>query len=401
MAPNQDTTTTTNADELESNERWELVAQWRRAVRTFRLVVSVIMVLVALVVLSEALRFYDIFARLHAIGGYVYLALLVVGLVVFVGVPAWRYWRVPRALKPPDVHLDEERLRHADLVKRARYVDRYCKSLRRNPELASKSKELAEVARRAAELRKKVKSAPSDATMAVVDEIRQFETEAVDPLLKELDAKVDAYIRKEAVAVGAATAVCMNGTLDGFIVLWRAANMVSRISRYYYGRPGLHGSIVLLGDVASAVVLSRAADDLSDMAAELATDAPGGLGAIVQAIPGVRAFAGPILDGTVNTAMVLRVGHLAKRRCRSFEAWDKKSMTQAVSGVAQLVARETVGISKELATQVVSLAAPVAGAAMGAAGVGADAVLGGGRNVWQLLRGLLGGKTDHPDKDVV
>ena len=110
MAPSQSETTATNSNLSESTERWELVAQWRRAIKTFRLVTSVVMVFVAIIVLSEAIRFYDVFARIHVIGGYLYLALLVVGLVVFVGIPAWRYWRVPMALNPPDVHLDEERL---------------------------------------------------------------------------------------------------------------------------------------------------------------------------------------------------------------------------------------------------------------------------------------------------
>jgi uncharacterized membrane protein YcjF (UPF0283 family) len=78
--------------------------------------------------------------------------------------------------------------------------------------------------------------------MALVGEIIQLETTMINPLLSELDAKVEAYIRREALAVGVSTAVCTSGTLDAFVVLWRAANMVSRISRYYYGRPGLHGS---------------------------------------------------------------------------------------------------------------------------------------------------------------
>jgi uncharacterized membrane protein YcjF (UPF0283 family) len=401
MASIQSATTAVNSNAPAPTERWELVVQWRRAIKTFRIVASVIMVLVALLVLSEALRFYDLFTRIHSLAGYIYIVLLVVGLFVLVGIPAWRYWRVPTVLRPPDVHFDEDRLQHADLVKRVRFVARYCQALRKNPELASKSEQIAQIARRATGMRQKVKSARGDAMTTLVGEIRQFETKTIDPLLKELDAKVDAYIRKEAFAVGVGTAVCTSGTLDAFVVLWRAANMVSRISRFYYGRPGLHGSLVLLGDVASAVVLSRAADNLTDMVGDLAAETPG----MLKAIPGMNIFAGPILDGTINTVMMMRVGYLAKRRCRSFEAWDKKAMHKAVAEVVQSVARETASISKELANQVSNLVWPYLNstfkAAAAAAGAGADAakdaIRGGGWNAWLMLQGLLGGSTDRPD----
>jgi hypothetical protein len=146
------------------------------------------------------------------------------------------------------------------------------------------------------------------------------------------------------------------------------------------------------------------------MVGDLAAEAPG----MAKAIPGLSVVAGPILDGTINTVMMMRVGYLAKRRCRSFEAWDRKAMRSAVHDVFKSVAQQTAGISKELINQVggfvlpyvnsaVSAAATAAGvgagAAMDIAGAGADALMGGGKNLWQMLQGLIAGGTDQPEKD--
>ena len=83
-------------------------------------------------------------------------------------------------------------------------------------------------------------------------EVVRFETERIEKLLAPLDRAADRMIRAEALSVGIATAVSPSGALDAFLVLWRNANLVSRIAGLYYGKPGVRGSLLILGDVLTA-----------------------------------------------------------------------------------------------------------------------------------------------------
>src|SRR5690606_42084612 len=101
--------------------------------------------------------------------------------------------------------------------------------------------------------------------LAISVALEAFGREQIEPLLKPLDKRVEALIHAEAVGVGVATAVSMNGTVDAFIVLWRNANLVAKVARIYFGRPHLWGSLRILRDVAGIVVVSRALDDVTDI----------------------------------------------------------------------------------------------------------------------------------------
>lgn len=360
---------------------WELVRQFRRAVRLFWWVAGIAAAVVALVVAAEVVRFYDLFARVHWLAGYAYLAAVTVALVLGVGVPVWRYLRLPAVVRPPDVDLDATEITAEDLARRCRFVERYCRALLRNPELSEQASRIEEAAEAARGLQRRAAAGGRADILQLVSDLKQLENEHVDALLKPLDERVDAYIRKEALAVGFATAVSMNGTLDAFIVLWRNVNMVCRIGRHYYGRPGLRGSLLIVRDVGIVVAVSRAMDDLTDMAGDLAGRMLGNLGGIIV---------GPVVDGTVNALMTMKVGHLAKRRCRSFEAWSDKTVRSVLADVLRRVTAESTGIATELLGQVGWVGTRAAAAARSAAAAGAAAVASTGRTVWGMVRSLFG-----------
>ena len=184
---------------------------------------------------------------------------------------------------------------------------------------------------------------------------------------------MDKLIHAEAVSVGVATAISMNGTVDAFIVLWRNANLVSKISRLYFGRPHLRGSLMILRDVAAIVVLSRALEDVTDMTGEIIGGLLGRMGGLV---------AGPVMDGAVNAMMTLKLGYLAKRRCRSFEAWTPEKASSISSEVLERVKRESSSVANDLMKKVGGLPASAARAAENA--------MKGSKNAWSLVQSWFG-----------
>ena len=175
---------------------------------------------------------------------------------------------------------------------------------------------------------------------ALNKDVLSLERGTINRLLEPLDAQAREVIRKEALAVGIATAVSWNGTIDAFFVLWRNCNLVSHLGKIYYGRPGVRGTLSILRDVSAATIASAYLQDLTDMAG--------------QAIGGmfgkhVGLVAAPLLDGGVNAVATLRIGHLAKARCRAFSSWKEPSTVDAVSGAL----REAAGFSKDVVTEVI------------------------------------------------
>jgi uncharacterized membrane protein YcjF (UPF0283 family) len=361
------------ADAAES-PGWELIRQWRRATRAVKIGALILTGILFAIIVLEVARYYDTFASIHWSVGALYLLVVGALLGALVGVPAWRFVRLPAVVRPPDVHLDQANLTLDGLSARARFIVRYCKTMRRNPELTDKLPEIERAITDAEALHKRIKaSSPADLA-PLAAEVKAFERQRVDPLLRALDEKVDAYIRREAINVGIGTTVSLNGTLDALLVLWRNANMISRIGRYYYGRPNLRGSVLIMRDVVMAIVVARTVDDLSDAAGDLAGKVLGKLGGIV---------AGPLMDGTINALVTMKVGYLAKRRCRSFEAWDDRTACRVVSDVIRRVGREATGVVGELMGRAGRFGARAADAARSVAEYS-------GRTVVSFVRGLFG-----------
>lgn len=299
--------------------------------------------------------------------GAVALVLVLLGLLV--GVPLLRFLRLSVVAKPPTMPERREDLRPTHVVQRLKYLDRYLGRMKRNPLLEEQAARFDEARELIGDFRARAGSSDSAGLPGLIDEICAFEKETVDRLLEPLDDRVGQVIRGEALGVGVGTALSLNGTLDAFIVLWRNTNMVSRIARAYYGRPGPLGSLKIVGEVMGATVASAYLDDL--------TDAAGGmLGNLLGGVAGV--VAGPVVNGTANALVTMRVGYLAKARCRSFEAWTGSERTRAMKRAIAFTREQ----SKEIASALISMLGDnIGGGVARAAGSVKDKL----KNAWKSL----------------
>jgi hypothetical protein len=286
------------------------------------------------------------------------------------GPPVARFLRVPRAIRPPRLPGKDEPWSATDVRARAAFLGAYLDSMGRN-ELLRESLPGIDAAK-AELLRLPLSADPAVARHA----LSKFERERVDALLSPLDRQADAIIRKEALAVGVATALAPNGTLDAFLVLWRNANLVSRLANTYYGRPGVRGSLRILGDVGSAALLATYAQGISEA-----------VGGVLKGIFGsvVGIVAGPVFDGTVNAAVTHRIGTLAKARCRSFTAWDRATKLEKAKEAFLAAAAGTKDLFFEIAKAAGHGIASLPGKVVGG-------VKGGVSSIIRFFRGEGGGE---------
>ncbi len=348
---------------------WELSHQWQRFWRTLRYVMIAGLCVGALLVVGQIYLFYSLFATIHFTLGIAFVVLISAVLFWFVGRPLVQFWRMPAIAKPPDVDLHEVTLTTDGLDERFSYDRTYLSAMLANPALAPEHEAIATARNDLDALQRTQGQTLFEKGHALND----FEHERILPLLTRLDREMDAYIRREAMSVGTATAVSLNGSIDAFIVLWRNVNMISRIARMYYGRPNLRLSLTIIGDVAASVILSRVLEDLSETAGET-------LGGLMNRLGGI--VAGPLMDGSVNALVTLKLGYAAKRRCRSFEVWTERRARQISREILDQVRKE----SGNFITDLVKLCGGFTGTALDVAGKAWTAP----KSAWTFVQGVFG-----------
>jgi hypothetical protein len=285
-------------------------------------------------------------AEIHAFLAGIHVALGIAFLVVFavlfawlVGRPIYRFWRVPAAMRPPVLPpMAEREARH--LAKHMDFVERYLRGLLDNPAWEGAPEAVEAAIARCRALRDESAGADRAAVADLSARIRRLERETVERLLEPLDRKARQVIRQESLGVGIATAVSWNGTMDAFIVLWRNCNLVSRVARIYYGRPGPRGTLSILRDVSAAAIASAYLQDLTESAG-------GAVGSVFGKTVG--ALGGPLLDGAMNGVVTMRIGYVARARCRAFSGWNETTRKEAVTGAM----KEAAAFSKDLVTEIV------------------------------------------------
>ena len=337
------------------------------------------MVLAFLLVIGQMYLYYDLFFRIHPILGITFAVILTGLLIWLVGRPMLAFWRTPIAAKPPPPPKDPDLPTRAEAITRLKYDLKYLKALAKNPAMTDDAEKLRADIASGELLMMDLKSKGADEHKNLLQSLRRFEHQHIETRLKEIDAQVDKLIHSEAVGVGLATTVSMNGTVDAFIVLWRNANLVAKIARLYFGRPNFRGSLLVLRDVAAMVVLSRALEDVTDLTGEILGSVLGRMGGIV---------AGPLMDGGINAMMTLKLGYLAKRRCRSFESWSLKQ-----AGAISKEAME--GVKKESGSVISDLISASGGITKIASRAGEKAWQ-GSKNAWSQVQGWFGTKTEKP-----
>lgn len=285
---------------------------------------------------AEAFQF---FAGLHRWGGVAFLVLFFAALIWFIGRPLYRFFKVPSALRPPELPPMEKRTGR-DVVRHLEFVERYVANLRRNAMWTGDPADIDKTIAAVRRLREEASGLDAADMQAFSQRMRALEAGDIARLLEPLDKQVRTVIRQEALAVGVATAVSWNGTIDAFIVLWRNCNLASRIARIYYGRPGVRGTLGILRDVSAATLASAYLGDLTEVAG---TALGGAFGKTVGVL------GGPLLEGGLNAVATLRIGYLTRARCRSFSAWNEATRGDAVTGAFKEAAR----FSKDVVADVV------------------------------------------------
>jgi hypothetical protein len=292
--------------------------------------------LLAVFIVWRVVEIHALIASWNRAAGLAFLVAIALAFYLFIGRPVARFFAMPVTIRPPRFPPDDERTPR-DVVRHLAFVERYIAQLPRNPEWDGDARAATTAIAACRSLVAEARALEAGAVTAFGRRLREFERTHVDPLLAPLDRKAREVIRQEALAVGVATAVSWNGTMDAFLVLWRSCNLASRIARIYYGRPGVRGTLSILRDVSAATLASAYLQDLSQIAG-------GALGGAFGKTVG--AVAGPLMEGGLNAVATLRIGYLTQARCRAFQAWTEKSRTQAVAGAvaeASRHAREVVG----------------------------------------------------------
>jgi putative membrane protein len=353
---------------------WELASQWAQGWKFLKWSATAFIVIAFLVVIGQGFLFYRMFDDVHPVLGYAYIVILALMLAVLVGRPIMGFLSMPVAAKPPSIVLDPKAPDPKALTARLRYDLKYLDMLARNPLVQEERGAIDEGILRGQALLNRARRATPEEALAVSVALEAFEREQIEVLLKPLDKQVEQLIHAEAVGVGVATALSMNGTVDAFIVLWRNANLVAKISRIYFGRPHLLGSLRILRDVAAMVVVARALEDVTDITGDVIGGLLGRMGGLV---------AGPIMDGGVNAMMTLKLGYLAKRRCRSFKGWS--------AGQAKAISAEALQDVKEESGSVIGDLLKRCGGLTSTAARATEKAMAGSRSAWGLVQSWFGG----------
>ncbi len=355
-------------------QQWELAAQWAQGWRVVKVAASVIVGIAFLMVIGQGYLFYRLFDDLHPVAGLVYIVVLTAALAWLVARPVAAFLSMPVAAKPPDILIDPKAPDPKAIAARLTYDIRYLKMLAANPEVPAEAAQIEESIATGRALAARAGRATPEEAFALSIDLQTFEREHIEALLAPLDRKVKQIIHAEAVGVGVATAISMNGTVDAFIVLWRNANLVARVSRIYFGRPHLMGSLRILRDVAAIVVAARALEDVTDITGEVVGSLLGRMGGLI---------AGPVMDGGINAMMTLKLGYLAKRRCRSFKGWTAVQAAAISEGALQEVKAESGSVIADLMKRVGGLTTHATRAT--------ERVMAGSRSTWELIRSWFGG----------
>ncbi len=359
----------------ETAPQWEFASQWTKAWKVIKWSGAALLTLAFLTVIGQGFLFYRMFDDVHPLLGYSFVLLLAGLLLLLVGRPLASFLSMPVAARPPHTPFDIENPDISLLSQRLRYDLKYLAMLKRNPLLAGDVAAMDDGLAAGRALLARFAIAGTESAAQVAADLETFQKDHIEPHLKTLDAKVDKLIHAEAVGVGVATAFSMNGTVDAFVVLWRNANLIARISQIYFGRPHLGGTLLILRDVAAIVVVSRAMEDVTDMTGDVIGGLLGRMGGLI---------AGPVMDGAVNAMLTLKMGYLAKRRCRAFEGWSARQARSISAEALERVKKESGSVATDLLKRCGGLTSRAAWAA--------EQTMSGSRNAWSMVQGWFGRK---------
>ena len=252
-----------------------------------------ILVVFIIFVISQTSQVVALAAQVHPVLAKIVFWFLIVVYLVLIIIPVVLFFRLPKALSPPE-ESEGEALN--------RYLIKLTKRLKRNSRL---------------------KGIPL-ATR------HDLET-ALNSLVKEADQE----IKKNAGMVFITTAVSQSGRLDAFTVLIAQVRMIWQVAQIFYQRPMLREMTWLYANVAAtAFVASEISDiDISRQVEPIITSVLGA--SLTGTIPGVNRVAGivtnSLLTGSANAYLTLRVGAITKGYCGSLMKRERSAIRRSAT----------------------------------------------------------------------
>ena len=231
---------------------------------------------------------------------------------VLIITPIVLFFRLPKALIPPDDETSPAFEKHLSLLK-AR--------LKTNP----RTKDLALETR-----------------------------EDIEKAIDVLDAQSEDIIKDTASQVFISTAVSQNGNLDAMLVLSAQSRMVWQVAHVYYQRPALREMAQLYANVISTAFIAGELDDI-EIGEQVAPIAANALGSILGAIPGLQNMisiaTNCILSGTANAFLTLRVGMITRQYCNALVTRDKSLIRKSAIAEASKLLGSTVSAGAKRVTK--------------------------------------------------
>ncbi|UCF66668.1 MAG: DUF697 domain-containing protein [Acidobacteriota bacterium] len=274
----------------------------RRAWVWARRAVFIALLVVTGVLLLEWVHLHELLARVHPWLARIVSGLLASGVVGFAGWTAWRWWRVPRVIVPPELPSALESWSADDLKTYRRFVRRYLERQQQNLALEQSSRQKVPA------VLEKVDRLGVEAHAPRV--VAELEAE-IDRLLEPLDRKARQEVWQSASQVAVITAVNPSALLDVLITLLRNLELMARLAKLYYGRPGIWGSARIAHDVLAVAATAGVVDRLAESVSEVAGEMFGSWTA---------RLAGPVGQGLTNGLLTVRLGDAAVLRCRSLRS---------------------------------------------------------------------------------
>lgn len=157
----------------------------------------------------------------------------------------------------------------------------------------------------------------------------ETDIEAVRDALGHLDMESLRIIKEESAAVFLTTAVSQNGSLDSVFMFVSASKLVWKIATLYNQKPAIGDLVMLYANVFGTVLMSREIEDLdliSDQLEPIITPLLGGT--LLSIIPGtgyaVSFVVDSIIEGSINTLLMLRIGIISQQYCGSTVRVNRK-----------------------------------------------------------------------------
>ncbi len=326
----------------------------RKTVLRIGLLLSAL-ILVAFVVflVNQTAQIVALASQLHPVMGEVVFWALLLFYAICLLVPVVLYFRLPKALVPPE------------------------------------SEESPHFEAHLAALRKRLDANPSLEGMSLSSRLE------IERALGVLDAEADGLIRGAGAQVFITTAISQNGSLDAFIVLAAQSRLVWQIAHAYYQRPTLRDLVRLYANVASTAFIASELEDV-DVAAQLEPVMASAVGSVVGAVPGFQAASSFVVNsvatGAANAFLTLRVGIIAKNYSNALVLPKKGTLRRS----AMASATKMLGVVAAEGTKKVSGAlwraskAKVGGVVSGVGDAVGDVVGGAG----DMVGGVVGGASD-------